>query len=238
MSRSDRMPSRWWLVMTSTAPIRRSARTLIAADSLAEGSTLRMLWPLESRIARTVIVASRKPIASASGRGFLVLSLQPTVQRRFRSVARIWCASRRSAPSSSDLSGDARGSLKKSAMMDQIAPAGKARRSAAIGQIGRRYIGAVATVAWDRVEQRKQQQAREKTADMRLPGDADILGTDRDRPRSEYDVDAEPDRQESHHAGIAQGAQQRQRRYLRRRVGAAAAQRQEAATNEGEPDRR
>ena len=42
MSRSDRMPSsRPWFI-TSTAPILRSPRILIAAESFAPGSTLRI----------------------------------------------------------------------------------------------------------------------------------------------------------------------------------------------------
>ena len=40
MSRSDRMPSMRPLLITSTAPIFRSARILIAAESFASGSTL------------------------------------------------------------------------------------------------------------------------------------------------------------------------------------------------------
>ena len=42
MSRSDRMPSMRPLLITSTAPIFRSARILTAAESLASGSTLWM----------------------------------------------------------------------------------------------------------------------------------------------------------------------------------------------------
>ena len=40
MSRSDRMPSMRPSLITSTAPILRSARILIAAESFASGSTL------------------------------------------------------------------------------------------------------------------------------------------------------------------------------------------------------
>jgi len=39
-SRSERMPSMRWLVITSTAPMRRSDRIFTAADSLASGDTV------------------------------------------------------------------------------------------------------------------------------------------------------------------------------------------------------
>jgi hypothetical protein len=46
---------------------------LIAAESVTPGSTLWIWWPLESRIARTVIVASLKPTALRSERGLYSL---------------------------------------------------------------------------------------------------------------------------------------------------------------------
>ena len=54
---------------------------------------------------------------------------------------------------------------------------------------------------------------------MRLPGDAVAVGADRDRSNAEDDVDAEPDREKAEHARVAKGAQQRKRRYARRRIG-------------------
>src|SRR6516164_7190092 len=68
ISRSDRMPSTPLLLITSTAPILRSPRILTAVESLASGSTLRMWWPLVSRIARTVIGVSLKSVAPLSWR--------------------------------------------------------------------------------------------------------------------------------------------------------------------------
>ena len=53
-----------------------------------------------------------------------------------------------------------------------------------------------------RIEQRKQHQAGEKSADMRLPGDAGAVGADRNRSDAEDDVDAEPDRQKPQHARL------------------------------------
>ena len=71
----------------------------------------------------------------------------------------------------------------------------------------------IAFAARHRIEQRKQQQAREKAADMRLPGHALRLPpSDRDRADAEDDVDAEPHREEAEHAPVAQRAPQRQRR--------------------------
>ena len=72
---------------------------------------------------------------------------------------------------------------------------------------------------------------------MRLPGDAGAVGADRDRSDAEDDVDAEPDAEKAQHARVAQRARQRKRRHLRRGVGVAAAERQEAALHEGKADR-
>ena len=48
-----------------------------------------------------------------------------------------------------------------------------------------------------RVVQRKQHQAGEKSADMRLPGHAGAVIADGNRPEAEDDVDAEPHREEA-----------------------------------------
>ena len=57
MSRSDRMPSRRPSLITSTAPMRRSPSSLIAADSFASGLTEMICCPFEPRIACTVMIA-------------------------------------------------------------------------------------------------------------------------------------------------------------------------------------
>ena len=56
MSRSDRMPSIRPLLIASTAPIFFSARILIAAESLASGSTDVCLWPSTKLRSETVDV--------------------------------------------------------------------------------------------------------------------------------------------------------------------------------------
>ena len=65
------------------------------------------------------------------------------------------------------------------------------------------------TTARDRIEQREQQQPGEEAADMRLPGDRHTFGPDADGADAEHNVDAEPDRQKSQHARIAERTPQR-----------------------------
>src|SRR6202051_2742232 len=95
------------------------------------------------------------------------------------------------------------------AMMMEIALRRK-RRSAAVRRVGRRRIRSIFRGARYWVEQRKQHQARQETADMRLPGDAGAVGADRDRSDAEDDVDAEPDCEKAQHAAVAQGVRKRQ----------------------------
>src|SRR5476649_2079327 len=114
------------------------------------------------------------------------MSLQLTVQRRFR-CRRI----RQALDIYPRLRADALPQI--TDMMEEIALRRK-RRSAAVRSIGRRRICSIGSGARDWVEQRKQQQAREKSADMGLPGDAGAICANCDRADAEDDVDAEPDK--------------------------------------------
>src|SRR5258708_30797455 len=82
-------------------------------------------------------------------------------------------------------------------------------------------------------EQENRQRAGETPADMRLPGDAAAVGADRNRSEAENDVDAEPDAEESEHAGVAQRMGKRQRWNFRRFIRIAAAEGEEASLDEG-----
>src|SRR5258708_17653743 len=97
-----------------------------------------------------------------------------------------------------------------SKMMDEIAVRRK-RRSDSARSVRRRRICNMLRCPRYRIEQREQHQAGEKSADMRLPGDAGALRTDRNRTDPEDDVDAEPDRKKSKHARVAQRLGQGQR---------------------------
>src|ERR1700743_3890686 len=76
-----------------------------------------------------------------------------------------------------------------------------------------RRIGSIGRCMGNGIEQGKQQQPGEKTADMRLPGHADALCADCDRSDAENDVDAKPDGEKRKHTAIAQYAQQWLRRH-------------------------
>src|ERR1700684_2984359 len=97
-------------------------------------------------------------------------------------------------------------------MMEEIAPPRKR------GKWGSNLIWlgvcSMGCSARDRIEQRKQQKTGQKTADMRLPGDADAFHADRNRSDAENDVDAEPDGEKGEHAAVAQGTPQRLRRHF------------------------
>src|SRR6266446_6112638 len=80
-----------------------------------------------------------------------------------------------------------------------------APQAALLRRIGQRTCS-IAASARDRIEQRKQQEASDETADMRLPGNAGAIGADRNRSDAEDDVDAEPDCEKSQYTRVAQGA--------------------------------
>src|SRR3984957_6499141 len=109
------------------------------------------------------------------------------------------------------------------AMMDEITLSRK-RRSAAVRCILRRRLCSIGDAARNRIEPRKQDQAGEESADMRLPGDTGAVGANRDRTDAEDDVDAEPDREKRQPARIARGARERKRRHPCRGIGVAAAE--------------
>src|SRR6516165_5126359 len=96
----------------------------------------------------------------------------------------------------------------------------------------RRRICSMGRRARNRIEQRKQQQTREKSANMRLPGDAGAISADRDRSEPEDDVDTEPDSEKTEHASVPQSARERQRGHLRCGFRVAAIEGQEAAAHE------
>ena len=185
-----------WLI-TSTAPIRRSPSILIAAESFASGSTLcdLMAFGIENctyRHCRLPEADRAQTRARPLFRESSINSSAPVSLQAWRTSTAVKHASagfvlRHSNP----------------AMMDEIAPRRK-RRSAAIRSSADDASAASRGGARNRIEQRKQQQAGEKSADMRLPGDARAVGADRDRSDAEDDVDAEPDREKTEHARIAQ----------------------------------
>src|SRR3984957_9641476 len=117
----------------------------------------------------------------------------------------------------------------------------KSRRAASLGSAAVCSVGGGRTRsmgcrARDRIEQREQQQAGEKAADMRLPGDAGAVRADGDRSDAEDDVDAEPDAKKTQHPSVAQRARQWQRRHLCGSLRIAATKRQKTAAHEGKAD--
>ena len=64
----------------------------------------------------------------------------------------------------------------------------------------------------NRIEQSEQQKARDKSADMRLPGDRLFGARDRERAEAEQKIQPEPDNQKNKDAPVAQRFTQRQRR--------------------------
>src|SRR5258705_5868022 len=64
----------------------------------------------------------------------------------------------------------------------------------------------------DRIEQREQDEAGEKAADMRLPRDRLFDAGDRERAQTEQDIDAEPGRQKRDDTHVAQRRRQRRGR--------------------------
>ena len=72
---------------------------------------------------------------------------------------------------------------------------------------------------------------------MRFPSDTRAVAFDADRADAEDDVEGEPDAREADDAPVAQCLQQRQRRNFGGGICIRAAERQEAATHESEPDR-
>ena len=142
-------------------------------------------------------------------RARLFASFQSTVPRR--------CRFRTRSTSAAVMHGSGLAALQLIRMMNEIAPRRK-RRSDAARFVRRRSIRSMRRRTRHRIEQRKQHQAGEKSADMRLPGDAGAFGADRNRPEAEDDVDAEPDGQKSEHARVAQCPGKRQRWNLRRGI--------------------
>src|SRR5579864_1144875 len=100
----------------------------------------------------------------------------------------------------------------------------------------RRRVCNTACCARNRVEQRKQQKTGQKTADMRLPGDADAFHPDCERPDAKNDIDAEPDREKGDHPAVAERPPQRLRRHFCGSVCVSAAEGEETAPHEGKTD--
>src|SRR5579872_1279724 len=93
----------------------------------------------------------------------------------------------------------------------------------------------ICNIGWrarNRIEQRKQEKTRHKTADMRFPGDVGAFHADPDRSNAENEVHAEPDDEEGDHAAIAQRLPEGLRGHLGGAVRIAPAERKKTAAHE------